>query len=391
MEPQGPGPGHRELEQLSAALARREAMLAQAESISRIGSWEWDLGADELHWSAQMYRIYGVDPGTFVPTPESVQALDHPEDREHVRSLVSAAVASGEPFRFEYRIVQPAGDVRILEATGRAENAGGPAHTLFGVVRDITKRKETDEALADAFSRERSARLKAEEVGSELESFVYTVSHDLNGPLISILGYVDLFESDFGATLPDEAKFYLERIKASGTFMQSLISDLLELSRVGRVQTEAEAIDVGALIRELADEVRSGAPGAAIVVDDRLPDIKMNAVRARQLFANLIQNSVKYAGRPDVAISIRAEASVDGFVTLSVTDDGPGIPPDKRERVFGVFERLDVSTEGTGMGLAVCKRIVETNGGRIWIADSDIGTDVRVSVPVDDGAGGQVR
>lgn len=221
-----------------------------------------------------------------------------------------------------------------------------------------------------------------ERANAELETFVYTVSHDLNGPLISILGYVDLFETDFGSKLPDEAKFYLERIKVSGLYMQSLITDLLELSRVGRVQTEADAVDLGALIRELAEEIRASVPEAVVQTDGDLPDIYMNPVRAKQLFANLIQNSVKYADRSDARVEIKAVDRSDGLVTLSLSDNGPGIPVDKREQVFGVFERLDAVESGTGMGLALCKRIVETNGGRIWIADSERGTDVRLSIPL---------
>lgn len=223
---------------------------------------------------------------------------------------------------------------------------------------------------------------------AELESFVYTVSHDLNGPLISILGYVDLFESDFGSSIPDEGKFYLERIKASGNFMQLLITDLLELSRVGRVHTEPETVDLHVLINEIADEIRIDAPEAKVTVNG-LPAIHLNPVRAKQLFANLIDNSVKHADRPDVAIEVRSEETSDGLVTLSVTDNGPGIPMSQRDKVFGVFERLDPSRSGTGMGLAVCRRIVESNGGSIWIERSDVGTDMRLSVPVatTDGSG----
>lgn len=216
---------------------------------------------------------------------------------------------------------------------------------------------------------------------AELESFVYTVSHDLNGPLISILGYVDLFESDFGSSIPDEGRFYLERIKASGNFMQLLITDLLELSRVGRVHTEPETVDLHALINEIVDEIRVDVPEAKITMNG-LPTIHLNPVRAKQLFANLIDNSVKHADRPDVAVEVRAEETSNGLVTLSVTDNGPGIPMSQRDKVFGVFERLDPSRSGTGMGLAVCKRIVESNGGSIWIEHSDAGTDMRLSVPV---------
>ena len=379
----------RELDEISAALARREGMLSQAETISGIGSWEWVPDTDELHWSDQMFRIFGVDQDSFTPTPDEVRALYHPDDRDYVRTLMDTAVATGREFRFEYRIVQRSGDVRVLEAAGRTqigEDSG--SLRLFGVVQDITERKETEKVLADAFSRERIARVGVERANAELESFVYTVSHDLNGPVISILGYIELFETDFGATLPDEAKFYLERIKVSGNLMQSLITDLLELSRVGRVQTEPHPVDLGALFAEIADEIRAEAPAAAVRVDGDLPDIHMHPERAKQLFTKLIQNSVRHSERPDVTVDVRMMGNANGLVTLSLSDNGPGIPIEKRERVFRVFERLDAVHPGTGMGLAVCKRIVETNGGEIWIAESESGTDMRMSIPVAPGTDG---
>ena len=250
-----------------------------------------------------------------------------------------------------------------------------------------TDPEEVSAALARREAKLRGAEDEVEKARADLEGFVYTVSHDLNGPLISILGYVDLFESDFGSSIPDEGKFYLERIKASGTFMQMLITDLLELSRVGRVHTEPETVDLHALINEIADDIRADAPEAKVTVDG-IPPIHLNPVRAKQLFANLIDNSVKHAERPDVAIEVRSEQTSNGLVTLSVTDNGPGIPVSQRDKVFGVFERLDPSRSGTGMGLAVCRRIVESHGGSIWIEHSEAGTDMRLSVPVADNGSG---
>lgn len=373
----------RQLEEVNSELARREGMLTQAESISGMGSWEWDLDTGELTWSDEMYRIYGVERESFTPSFETVAALDHPDDRDRVLALVQQAIEQQEGFQFEYRTIRPSGEERALQTSGRVQIEDGTgSRRLFGVVQDVTERKESERALADAFSRERLARVGAERANAELESFVYTVSHDLNSPLISVLGYIDLLESDHAASLPEEAAFFLERIKSSSSFMQSLIRDLLELSRVGRVQTEPDAVDLEHLFEEITEEVRGGHADVAVDVSPGLPRVLMNPVRARQLFANLVHNSVKYAGRPDVRIEVAGEINGNGLVTLSVSDNGPGIPPDKRDQVFGVFERLESGQDGTGMGLAVCKRIVETSGGRIWIADSADGTDVRVSIPI---------
>ena len=370
------------LEEAHIETARREAMLAEAQSISGIGSWEWDVTSGELHWSDQMYRIHGVDPGTYSPSFDSYSEFVHPEDREYSTQIVRSAIETRERFQYESRIVQPSGEVRTVEASGQVDaSRGEDALRVFGVLHDITDRKESEKAIADAFSRERLARLASERANTELESFVYSVSHDLNSPLISVIGYVDLMENDYATALPGEARFYLERIRASTSYIQSLIQDLLELSRVGRVQTEPDDVNVERLITDITQEIRSSHPEVEVEVEAGVPGIHMNSLRARQLFANLLQNAVKYAGRPDVRVRVSAEPTSNGTVTLSVRDNGPGIPDDARDRVFGVFERLDNEVAGTGIGLAVCKRIVETSGGRIWIADSESGTDIRVTVP----------
>lgn len=373
-----------ELELTNLELSSREAQLAEAQSISHIGSWEFDLNTQRVRWSEELYNIMGLDPGTGDPSNDLFFSMVHPEDREYVSNYVQRTIDGGEMFQYECRIIRPDGTIRTIEARGRVMTSSDDQHSrLVGIVQDITDRKETEKALADAFSRERLSRIGVERANSELESFVYTVSHDLNSPLISLLGYLELLEQDAGPQLPEEGNFYIERMRASATFMQSLIKDLLELSRVGRVQTEPEEVDLNQLIEEIATEVKSSHPDVTIQSSD-IPPVTINPVRARQLFANLIGNAVKYAGRPDVRIRVTAEPNSNGLVSLSVSDNGPGIPEQYRDRVFGVFERLENSEEGTGIGLAVCKRIVETNGGQIWIADSDEGTDMRLTVPAAD-------
>jgi PAS domain S-box-containing protein len=373
-----------ELELTNLELSSREAQLAEAQSISHIGSWEWDIDSDRVRWSDELFNIMGLEGRGADVTYDTFLSMIHPEDREYVEGYVGRAIESGEMFQYEARIVRPDGSIRVIDARGRVMPGLGGQHTrLVGILQDITERKETEKALADAFSRERLSRIGVERANSELESFVYTVSHDLNSPLISLLGYLELLEQDAGPVIPDEANFYIERMRASAVFMQSLIKDLLELSRVGRVQTEPEKVDLNEVIGDIASEMQTSNPQVTIQAGD-IPPVTINPVRARQLFANLIGNAVKYAKRPDVRIRVTAEPNSNGLVSLSVADNGPGIPEEYRDRVFGVFERLENSEEGTGIGLAVCKRIVETNGGQIWIADSDEGTDMRLTVPAAD-------
>lgn len=251
--------------------------------------------------------------------------------------------------------------------------------TGLGVFADLAIER------GELFVREREAREAAERANSELETFVYSVSHDLKSPLVSLLGFLDYLKGDLeaGDVLTDETRFFLQRISGAGMYMQALIQDLLELSRIGRVQTEPMPVDVGAVVHEVVDELGPGREQANFEIGP-MPVIDMNPLRARQLFTNLMNNALVHSGREDVTISVGARLDESGGVTVTVTDTGKGIPADYRERVFGVFERLDrqdANTAGTGIGLAVCRKIVDQCGGRISIGDNAPGAQFVITFP----------
>jgi signal transduction histidine kinase len=234
---------------------------------------------------------------------------------------------------------------------------------------------------AALFESERRARQEVERSNEELESFLYSVSHDLKSPLVSLSGYLGYLQEDFGEAVGAQGREYLTRMSANAAYMESLIQDLLELSRVNRVETDPAEVDLGELVGSIADEISHNHEQITVEVGP-LPTVWMNPVRARQLFTNLLDNAVQHGGRPDVRIRVCAEETPGGSVELSVADDGCGVEEPYRERVFGVFERLEgPGAEGTGIGLSICRKIADQLGGRIWIADSSRGTDIRIDVP----------
>ncbi len=227
---------------------------------------------------------------------------------------------------------------------------------------------------------ERAAKVELEAVNAELEAFVYSASHDLKSPTIAILSYIEILEEEYGEHFDEQGQYYLKRMRSNGSYMEALVRDLLELSRVGRRDTAPEHVDLAALLDAVAHDV--GEDKADVVVGD-VPDLFVNELRARQLFQNLIGNAVRHAGRDRVRIHIgRADASVHG-VTVLVRDDGRGIRAEYRERVFGVFEQLQVDEDrdGTGMGLAICRKIMESFGGTIHVTDHEPGAEFALWFP----------
>ena len=163
--------------------------------------------------------------------------------------------------------------------------------------------------------------------------------------------------------------------------MQQLIHDLIDLSRVGRTGVEPVDVDLSKLVRVIAEDAGAAHPGIEFRVG-RLPVVTGDPVGFRQLFTNLLENAVRHGGRPDLLVVVDGHDRPDGSLEVSVRDNGKGIPAEHRERVFGVFERLDgpSTSGGTGMGLAICRKIIELLGGSIAI-HGDNGSDVRITLP----------
>lgn len=229
---------------------------------------------------------------------------------------------------------------------------------------------------------ERDSRLEAERVNAELETLVYGISHDLKSPVISLLGYLEYLKEDLEAVLTDDTRHFLARMESSATYMQDLLADLLELSRIGRVSVDPEEVDLTSVLADIAGGMATAFPDARVDVEP-LPLLFMNGARARQLFTNLVENAARHGGRDDVTIKVRGLVRDDGHAVLSVIDDGVGIPAAYREKAFGIFERLAgrETGGGTGIGLALCRKIVENAGGTIGIADTPSGTHVRIELP----------
>jgi signal transduction histidine kinase len=246
-----------------------------------------------------------------------------------------------------------------------------PADLSLGVTftaLDITERKRAQEEREKLI-----AELEAQ--NAELERFAYTVSHDLKSPLITLKGFLGLLKEDVPRQDQDAIQDDMRRMANAAEKMEQLLDELLELSRIGRLVNPPEEIALTDLARE-AVELVSGQitqRGVNVRISPDLPVIQGDRPRLLEVMQNLLDNAAKYMGEqtePRVEIGARTETEE---MICYVRDNGMGIEPSYHQRIFGLFEKLDPSTEGTGIGLALVKRIIETHGGRIWVESEGAG------------------
>lgn len=263
--------------------------------------------------------------------------------------------------------------------TESTDELGELARALHTMSQDVRNHQT---ALHDETARLRRAEAERSELladlgrkNAELERFTYTVSHDLKSPLVTIKGFTGMIATDLGPNASEQVRRDLARIIGATEKMQRLLTDLLELSRVGRIVNPVENVAFGDLAREAVELLQGQLTerSVAVQIETGLPTVKVDRRRLVEVLQNLLENAAKFVtpGRPPgVEIGLRPGADRAFFVR----DNGQGIDPAYAERIFNIFEKLDPKAEGTGVGLSLAKRIVEAHGGRIWAESAGLGS-----------------
>jgi PAS domain S-box-containing protein len=365
------------------ALRRSEERYALAQRAADMGSWDWDIESNALFWSEQIEPLFGFDPGEFEGTYDAFLNTVHPDDRDFVVESVNACLEDPDrEYAIDHRIVWPNGEVRWVSETGDViRNTQGQPIRMLGIVQDVTQSKQAEMALA-----QKTAELARS--NAELEQFAYIASHDLQEPLRKVRAFGDRLEDKYGDLLEERGRDYLDRMRNAAHRMQRLINALLSYSRVTTQARPYEPVDLDDVLREvLSDlELRIAQSGGQIRVGD-LPTLHADGLQMHQLFQNLLTNALKFhreGEAPVVNVSARCFAAQEAaehedfpdvaFCQIRVEDEGIGFDQKYVDRIFDPFQRLHGrgQYEGTGMGLAICRKIVERHGGRIT-ADSQPG------------------
>lgn len=362
-----------ERKQTEEALKESKELFSRVIEGSNDGIWEWDFKDDKAWWNQRFSEILGTNIPETKRSFKSIAEHILPEDRDVLDKALTGHLERGEKFEVECRIKHPGGTIRNVLLKGKVVlDKKGSTAKLSGTMTDITERRQAAEHL-----RRKNEQLTR--INNDLDNFIYTASHDLKAPITNIEGLVSLLSKTLG-TLParqDKTDKLMELINTSIGRFKETIKDLAEVAKV-QSNTEEDLDQIA--FSEVLDEVKSNIKttideSEALITEDfsGAPAIYFSKKNLRSILYNLVSNAIKYRS-PERQPRIRVSTSVadNDCILLSVQDNGMGIKEKDRHKVFMMFKRLHQHVEGTGVGMAIVKRIVDNNEGKIEI-ESTVG------------------
>jgi PAS domain S-box-containing protein len=352
----------RELNETERNIAKRRYRIV-SEFASDWNYWQ-GLNKEMLYVSPSCQDITGYPSEEFFRVPGLLDALVHPEDQPLWAAHNQEELAEKNPGPLEFRIQTPEGEVRWVSHFCKPvhDHHNGLFLGVCGSNRDITCQKQAEEEV----------RVKTQELlrsNSELEQFAYVASHDLQTPLRAISGYLNLLTKRCEGKLEGDAERFIQRTHENVLRMQRLIQDLLTFSRLTTRARPFQPTDLNQVLGEVLEMLHPAIEETgAKITSEPLPTIRADYSQFLQLFQNLIGNAIKFRDSRPPEVHIGAQRAERAWL-FSIKDNGIGIDPQYADRIFLIFQRLHSVDQypGTGIGLAICKKIVERHGGRIWV------------------------
>lgn len=389
--------------QMEEQLRRSEAYLLEAQRIACVGSWQFDIATQRITWSAETFRMFGRNLEQQEPTYEELVQTIHPEDRDKHRAVFQAAIEQVQPFELEHRVVHPDGSVTHVLAKGQPIlNETGHLLSFLGTVLDMTNHKQFEEQLQQTNEQLAHTNVELARATRLKDEFLATMSHELRTPLNAILGMSEgLMEKVFGSINERQIKA-LQTIERSSYHLLEIINDILDIAKIESGQLELDCIpsNVALLCQSSLAFIKQQALKKRIQLEIRLslnlPDLLVDERRIRQVLINLLNNAVKFTpdgGRitlavcpqPNTVIST-APSSPEQYLRISIIDTGIGIAPEHINKLFQPFVQIESALnrryEGTGLGLALVKRIVELHGGQVGLtSEVGVGSCFTIDLP----------
>ncbi|MCB1140980.1 MAG: PAS domain S-box protein [Leptospiraceae bacterium] len=339
------------------SLRRNESLLKEMGKLAKVGGWELDIKSNKQLWTEETYAIYDRDPLDSTPDLGKEISLISQTHREDFESLLKNAISKGKPFDEEIEIITNLGNSKWIRIVSIPVLEKNEIIKLTGAIQDISERKKMEEELKRS--------------NSELEQFAYIASHDLQEPLRTVVGMVELLRKRYQDKMDDRSNEYIKYAVEASLRMQNLIKDLLDYSRVDRRNKPLQKIQAqecfNIAILNLDEAIKESG---SMISSDPLPEIFADSTQITQVFQNIIGNSIKFrkAGiQPQIHVS--AKESEENWI-FSIQDNGLGIEEEFFDRIFLIFQRLNPREDfkGTGIGLSFCKKVVERHGGTIWVS-----------------------
>lgn len=392
------------------ALQKQNKFLNESQKMAKVGSWEWDVKSNQIVWSDEQYRIWGLDIGMEV-TNQKINDSIHPADKIFYKDQIIKVLESKEFVPFTHRILRSDGDIRHILARGEVElNEQQEVIRITGTSHDVTQLKEDEVQLF-------AKTLQLERRAGELEQFAYVASHDLQEPLRKISSFTSMLKSGLnGNTAVEQQEILINKIISATGRMQQLINDILDFSRVANEHIKFQTVNLNAIVRfVMADMEMNIESSQAKIKVGSLPELEGIPAQLQQVFQNLISNAIKFR-KEGIASEIEIRSvSVKGnslnkeeqnwlrqytpsmsssefeeleFARIEVQDNGIGFDAQYAEKIFQIFQRLHGRSEyeGTGIGLAICKRIVDNHHGLITAqSESGKGALFTIILPISQG------
>lgn len=360
----------RERQQYLKDIVANESLLKETEKMANIGSWQTDMITGTVKCSDQQNRIYGYEPGEIIPGYETFLSHVHPGEIELVKKAMDEAIESRDSYESEFRIIDKAGNVKYIHSKIVIErNSKGLPTRLAGFNQDITERNLSKIRLNQLNENLQKYAEELESSNIELERFAYIASHDLQEPLRMVSSFMGLLQKKYNDKFDDTARSYIRFAVDGAERMKKLILDLLLFSRVDTHNEAMQMVNCNELMEEVQQDLLSAiTESKATIRVNQLPNLRGYKSQLEQLFQNLIGNAIKYRNEKLPLIEISCEEK-EKYRQFCVQDNGIGIDPKFFQKIFIIFQRLHNKDDysGTGIGLAIARKIVERHGGTIWV------------------------